>query len=213
MKIVAVARDPDRPDDHTDLAAAAREAGATAVAVYRPHPDGTDVPDGPDGPTVVHAWFPDVPTSDPCPTPDLTRWFGGRVDAYLVDERVVLPGDLPRTVGAPTPGIVHLPFVRRARSLSRAAMAEHWQRVHAPLVPEHQPGVVRYVQNVVRRPLTPDAPEVDGMAQLHFRTVADLHERFHASAASRDLLGADVDRFLDRTAGWRIRARETWILG
>ena len=47
------------------------------------------------------------------------------------------------------------------------------------------PGVARYVQNVVVEPLTPDAPEVDGIAQLYFRTAHDFHERYYDSEAGR----------------------------
>jgi hypothetical protein len=75
----------------------------------------------------------------------------------------------------------------------------------------HHPALWRYVQNVVVEPITPDAPEIDGIAELRFRSVADLRERFYDSDDGRRIVAADVAKFLDRGAGWRLLARETWI--
>lgn len=179
------------------------------VAVYRPHPTET-APGTRDGVGVVHAWVADGRGIDwraLSPHP---------IDAWLVDEWIApdRPGeswDVAVTVGVPSPGIVHLPTVVRRPGLTHDAMVRHWRDVHAPLVAVHNPGVARYVQNVVRTPLTPDAPDVDGMAQLHFRSLDDFRERFHASDESRAVVTADVAEFLDRERGWRLLAEETWV--
>jgi len=181
---------------------------AVRWAVYRPHP--TEAAAGTRaGVTVVHAWV------EPGTPIDPRAWTVAPVDAWLVDEWVApdRPGDPwgpAPTAGVPTPGVVHLPTVVRRADLTHAAMVHHWRTVHAPLVAVHNPGVARYVQNVVRAPLTPAAPAVDGSAQLHFRTVADFRERFHDSEAGRRVVADDVAAFLERGAGWRILAEETW---
>ena len=186
--------------------------GLRAFAVFRPHPDEPSAHPADIG-GVVMAWL------DPGPPLEPAAWFDGPVAAYRVDERVHVAGygdgsgDWTRdwADAVPTPAIVQCSFVRRLPTLTRAAFAAHWNDVHAPLVPVHHPGVARYVQNVVVEPLTPDAPEVDGIAQLYFRTAHDLHERFYDSEAGRRLVGEDVARFIDRPQGWRITAEETWL--
>ncbi|MFM8304584.1 MAG: EthD domain-containing protein [Actinomycetota bacterium] len=186
--------------------------GLRAWSVLRPHPDEPAVqPDGVGA--VVMAWL------DPGAGADPASWFDAPVFAYRVDEVVPIDWDgrgrepwvRDWPDGTPTPAIVQCSFVRRLPSLSRAEFAAHWHAAHAPLVPVHHPGVARYVQNVVVDRLTSDAPEVDGIAQLYFRTAHDLHERFYDSEAGRRRVGEDVARFIDRPRGWRITARETWL--
>jgi len=169
--------------------------GLVAYTVLRPHPD--EPPTQPEGiGGVALAWL------DTDATPDPAAWFDAPVDAYRVDERVQIDG-------AVTPYVVQCSFVRRLPTLRRDEFAAHWSAVHAPLVPHHHPGVARYVQNVVVEPLTPDAPDVDGIAQLSFRTADDFHERYYDSPEGRAIVGADVARFIDRPQGWRLTARET----
>jgi hypothetical protein len=92
-------------------------------------------------------------------------------------------------------------------------MASHWGLVHFPLARVHHPAIWHYVQNVVVRALTPAAPEVDGIAELHFRTAKDLRDRFYDSEEGRRTIAADVRRFLDPSLGWRLVGEETWLLG
>jgi uncharacterized protein (TIGR02118 family) len=162
-----------------------------------PHP-GAESPHPPSVTAVVFARL------APGTTPDPAAWFPDPVDAYLVDEQVRWVG-----AGPDACGLVQCSAVRRRAGLDRDTFAAHWRTVHAPLVAEHHPGVVHYAQNVVRDVLTPGAPEVDGFAELGFATVADHRDRFYASEASRAVVGADVDRFLDRSRGWRMLARVT----
>ena len=97
--------------------------------------------------------------------------------------------------------------VRRAPHLSREEFADHWTNVHAPLARKHHPVLARYVQNVVVEKLTPDAPEVDGIAELGFRTMRDVHHRNYDSPAGAAIIRRDIQRFLDVPAGWRMLAK------
>lgn len=178
--------------------------GLRDYAVLRPHPDEASTHPADIG-GVVMVWL------DPGAPLEPQAWFDSPVAAYRVDERVHFDGMRRGADGAPTPGIVQCSFVRRLPTLTRADFAAHWNDVHAPLVPVHHPGVARYVQNVVVEPLTAGAPEVDGIAQLYFRTAHDLHERFYDSESGRRLVGEDVARFIDRPQGWRLTAQETWL--
>jgi len=103
--------------------------------------------------------------------------------------------------------VARVAFVRRAPGLSREEFADHWTNVHSPLARKHHPVLIRYVQNIVVESLTPDAPEVDGIAELGFRSVHDVHERMYDSPAGAEIIRRDVRRFLDVPAGWRMLGR------
>jgi uncharacterized protein (TIGR02118 family) len=183
--------------------------GLRACSVQRPFP-GEPPEHPPDVGGVVLAWIddaaPDAPALDPA------SWFGGApVDAYLVDEHVRIDYERDWPDGTPSPGPRRLSFVRKAPGISRDKMARHWGKVHFPLARVHHPALWRYVQNVVIEPLTSDAPDVDGIAELHFRSVSDLRDRFYDSDEGRARIREDVTHFLDRSAGWRIVAEETWL--
>lgn len=172
-------------------------AGLIAASVLRPHPEQPSPHPGSVGGVVIARLA-------PAARPDPAAWSPAPVDAYRVDARVQIDGP---TAAA----IVQCSFVRRLPPLTRDEFAAHWNDVHAPLVPVHHPGVARYVQHVVIEPLTPGAPEVDGIAQLYFGTLDDFRDRYYDSEAGRELVGADVARFIDRPRGWRIHAQETEI--
>ena len=127
-------------------------------------------------------------------------------DAYLVDERRQWEYERTWPVGDLTPGVKRLSFVRTHAGTTRAEFAVHWRDIHAPLARVHHPALWRYVQNVVIHPVTPGS--ADGVAELSFRTEADLRERMYDSAAGREVIAKDVASFIDVAAGWRIDTRE-----
>jgi uncharacterized protein (TIGR02118 family) len=182
------------------------EPGLAAYAIHLPC---TDEPAErpPDVAAVVMAWLDRRP--DP---PALQRWFpDALLDAYLVEERVLIDYERDWPDGVESPGVRRISFVQAAPGVSRSEMAEHWADVHWPLARVHHPALWRYVQNVVVEPITPDTPAVDGIAELHFRSIGDLRDRFYDSDEGRRIVADDVRAFLDRSAGWRVLARETWL--
>ena len=178
--------------------------GLVAYSVHRPHPD--EPPAQPlDVAGVVMAWIEgDAPLAP-------ARWFDAPVTAYLVDERIQIEWTRDWPDGAATPAIEQLAFVPRIASITREQFAEHWSERHTPLVRIHHPGMARYVQNVVIEPLTPDAGDFDGLAQLYFRTSYDFHERYFDSDEGQRIIFDDVAQFLERGVGWGFLAQETWI--
>jgi len=204
-KLVCVVR--DAPPDLELL----RSLPARRLVVHRPHPD-----EPPEQPPDVHAVVLMWPHHDVTPSVDaetIASWFpGARVDAYAVEEHVQIEPGLTPPPGSEPPGLCRLVFVRRAPSLTRDQMAHHWTEQHTPIVRRHHPAFWGYVQNVVVAPVTPGAPEVDGVAEMRFRSASDLRERFYDSDEGRRVVADDVARFLDRGAGWRILARDTWVL-
>ena len=120
-------------------------------------------------------------------------------EAYLVDGRPQWDR------GGET--ITRIAFVRRAAGLTRDEFADHWTNVHSPLARKHHPVLVRYVQNVVVENVSPAAPEVDGIAELGFRALKDVHQRMYDSPAGAEIIRRDIQRFLDVPAGWRMLAQ------
>lgn len=203
-KLVCVVR--DAPPDLDVLG----EVPARRLVVHRPHPD-----EPPEQPTDVHAVVVVWPDADVTPGPDaetIASWFpDARVDAYGVEEHVQIDPGITPSAGSDPPGLCRLVFLRRAPSLTREQMARHWTERHTPIVRRHHPGFWGYVQNVVVAPVTPGSPEVDGVAEMRFRSATDLRERFYDSDEGRQVVADDVARFLDRGAGWRILTRDTWL--
>ena len=119
-------------------------------------------------------------------------------EAYAVDER------FQWDKGGDT--VTRISFVRRAPHLTHEEFVDHWTNVHAPLARKHHP-VVRYVQNIVVDKLTPDAPDVDGIAELGYRTLHEVHHRNYDSPAGAAIIRRDIQRFLDVPAGWRMLAK------
>jgi uncharacterized protein (TIGR02118 family) len=148
--------------------------------------------------SIVLAWCDDEDGFDPVAVTGDPHVVG-----YRVEERV--QWDL----GPPPPARTRISFVRRRPSLTREQFADHWANVHAPLARRHHPGLWRYVQNIVISPLTPDAPEVDGIAELGFRTADDLRDRMYDSPDGMRVIRDDVGRFIDVGAGWRAVTRSS----
>ncbi len=178
--------------------------GLVAYSVHRPHPD--EPPAGPlDAHGVVMAWFEGDAPLEPA------HWFDAPVTAYLVDERLQIDWTRDWPDGEATPAFEQLAFVPRIASVTHEQFADHWSERHTPLVRIHHPGMARYVQNVITEPLTPDARDLDGVAQLYFRTAYDLHERYFDSEDGQRIIFEDVAKFLERGTGWGFMAQETWI--
>ncbi len=94
----------------------------------------------------------------------------------------------------------HVALLVRKEGLSHEAFVDYWQSTHTPIAREIE-GVVRYTTVL---PVDPEAAEFDGIAELSFETLAELHDAL-GSEGSRDYdpergkareARADVDNFL-----------------
>jgi hypothetical protein len=128
--------------------------------------------------------------------------------AYRVEERLQWDYQRDWPAGQPTPGVKRIAFLRRIPAITRDEFARHWTDVHAPLARRHHPALWRYAQNVVTEPLTPGAPEADGIVELSFRHLSDPTERMYDSAEGAAIIGRDVATFIDVPAGWRVTTIE-----
>jgi uncharacterized protein (TIGR02118 family) len=110
--------------------------------------------------------------------------------------------------GARTPGMKQISFLQRTSELTRTQFATHWRDVHSPLASKHHPTIWRYVQNVAVERLTGDGPEVDGIAELSYRSYEDWRDRKYDSPEGQAVITADVVRFIDLTSAWHVLAHE-----
>ncbi|MFB6223949.1 MAG: EthD domain-containing protein [Haloarcula sp.] len=106
----------------------------------------------------------------------------------------------------------HVALLQRQSKLSHEAFVSHWQNTHTPIAKEIE-GVVRYQQV---HPTEPEHAEFDGLAELYFETLDELHAAL-GSEGNRDYgptkevaakAREDVDNFLDVEARPRLIGKE-----
>jgi uncharacterized protein (TIGR02118 family) len=95
----------------------------------------------------------------------------------------------------------HVALLVRKPGMSHEEFVEYWQGTHTPIAREIE-GVVKYA---TVQPVTPEAAEFDGLAELYFEELDALHDAL-GSEGSRDYdpdrgkakeAREDVDNFLD----------------
>ena len=102
------------------------------------------------------------------------------VAAYLVTESV--PMAPPDQLGERCPGLANVALLRRPPHLEHGTWLARWQLDHTQVAIDTQ-ATFGYTQNVVVRPLMPDAPVIDGIVEELFPDAAttDLHAFFGAA--------------------------------
>jgi len=123
----------------------------------------------------------------------------GSVAAYRVDERVERDYERTWPDGEPSPGTKTIAPLRRAGGLSHEQFVAHWRGTHASLALKHVLGIWRYVTNVVLERVTPDAPELDGIVEVHY-----LEARRFDSSEGEAIMREDVAQFLQPPAPYRV---------
>ncbi len=129
--------------------------------------------------------------------------------AYLVEEKVEREFERTWPIGERSPGVKSFFLALRNPAMTHEEFARYWGEQHAPLALKIHIGMWRYTRNVVTKALTPDAPDWDGMAILHFRSAYDLRERFYDSDEGRRAIAADVAKF---SGGGRALHSSEWVL-
>lgn len=106
----------------------------------------------------------------------------------------------------------HIALLVRTDDLSYDEFVDHWQTVHTPIASEIE-GVVRYTTVL---PTDPENAEFDGVAELYFESLDELHAAL-GSEGSRDYdpnrgkareARQDVDNFLAIDERPRLIGRE-----
>ena len=141
---------------------------------------------------------------------------GFRLAGYLVDETVytdygenrhAAPRDWPD--GERSPGIVAVTLLERPERLSQEEWMRRWHGTMSPVSEAIQPRT-RYVRNVVLQPLTPDAPDYEGIVEEAWPSKRHIANPFLFYGASGPWkLCRNVARILRAVTSfltlWRIR--------
>ena len=138
------------------------------------------------------------------PFDEIVAGLGTASAGYLVVESLyedygTTPHAPPRSWpdGERSPGVLTVALIHRPDGLAYDDWIDRWHGTQSPLSAELQP-CTRYVRNEVVRPLTGDAPHVDGTAEEAWpsaRHVAD--PLLFYNAASADELTANIARMLE----------------
>ena len=124
---------------------------------------------------------------------------GSRIAGYLVTESVptVAP---PCPLGTRAAGFSNMALLRRPVELAPELWLDRWQNHHTAVAIETQ-DTLGYVQNVVVRTITPEAPQLDGIVEEMFRIEAlgDVHA-FYGSGGDQDELDRRMRRMMASVA-------------
>ena len=110
-----------------------------------------------------------------------------RMVGYLVTESVPLLA--PETeVGSRTDGFANVALLRRPDELDQVTWLQRWQGLHTAVAVTTQ-STFGYVQNVVVRPITTDAPTIDGIVEELFpiEALGDFHVFFDTGGDDAEL--------------------------
>ena len=138
----------------------------------------------------------DVDRAEHLPGWDLLAAAADEIRAWVVAPHHQITWDRTWPDGETAPGVKMVSFMRRAPERTHAEFAEHWTQRHTPLARRHHPGLWNYVQNVVVRPLTEIGADIDGVAELHFRSQWSFEHEFFDSDEGRAVILADIPRFM-----------------
>jgi uncharacterized protein (TIGR02118 family) len=151
----------------------------------------------PDPAPVIVEWFASAPP-EPAPWAEALGVDGDLLQWYSVSE--VLRWARPGVSRSPHAGVSHICLVGRTPGLTMAQFEEHWTQVHRPLAQKHHFGMELYVQSVVRSASGRGSQEVDGMAELGFRSPEAFAKEMYDSDEGLTTIGADVAMFVGTAA-------------
>ena len=123
--------------------------------------------------------------------------FLARADAYTTTERIHKDESPASAISERTPGVKWICPIKRRPSMAQAEFAEYWQGAHVPLVLKHQPGLTRYVTNLVDARLSDTGEDWDGFAEFHFAN-EDAASRPFDSAVGERRVTESLARFVER---------------
>ena len=154
-----------------------------------------------------------MPPRAPLPYPRLLwEWRGddaratGGEHLYRVQERPVFDELPPRDATGWRPGVKQISFLVRPEGITPEEFRERYHH-HTAKLRDDQPGIAKYVQNVVEEAL-PGAPPLDGFSELWFASVEDWRERYWSGPDVPAREHAETQRFLDFRRTWSLLVRE-----
>ncbi len=143
---------------------------------------------------IVSTW-----AEDADPVSELLRTSTERVAGWEVEERLPIPPPATPS-GQRTDTLANVAVLRRPEELSPEDWLHRWLVDHTPVAIATQ-ATFGYVQNVVLRPVTPEAPRVDAFVEELFPSAAisDMHA-FYGSGGDQAELDDRITRLMASVA-------------
>ena len=156
--------------------------------------DAMRIPTGEPIAAIVSAW-----ADDPDPVTGILRQAADRAAGWEVEERLPIPPPASPH-GQRTDTLANVAVLRRPDELSPEDWLHRWLVDHTPVAIATQ-ATFGYVQNVVLRPVTPDAPKVDAFVEELFPSAAisDMHA-FYGSGGDQAELDDRLTRLMASVA-------------
>ena len=173
------------------------EAGAVKLSMYIADQDADVRPPSPFHPgermcAEVSLWLDDLKNHVMCE--EILQSAGFRLAGYLVEESIYTeygdnrhsgPRDWPD--GQRSPGLVSVNLMERPSHLSREEWIRRWHGRMSAVSEAIQPRT-RYIRNVVKQPLTPDAPPYEGIVEEAWPSAKHVTNPFLFYGAGRNPL-------------------------
>jgi uncharacterized protein (TIGR02118 family) len=134
---------------------------------------------------------------------DVAGFMGG-AHAYGTTEHVHRVPPSPPPLGTRASGVKLVCPLIRCADMTHDAFVTHWLQRHVRLALGHHPGMTKYVTNVVDQRLSAGGPALDGIAELHFASAADVATRMFDSPEGERTIREDIRRFISRTGAYRV---------
>lgn len=121
-----------------------------------------------------------------------------QIASYVVEEAIPIDYEKTWPDGERSPGAKQVTLLRRKPGLSDAEFLHRWHDVHTPLAIEIHP-LWRYNRNVVKAAVTTNAPDYEGIVELHLREKETLLDpmKFFGSPQNISRIAADVTQWID----------------
>lgn len=152
---------------------------------------------------VAQFWLPSANAHFRGPVDALFTDLGGRFAAWLVAESTILPNrDHPPRRGERTWGWSQASFLSFRPDLPWDEAVAHWHGHHTKVAIETQRNF-EYVQNIIVRALTPDAPDYDAFVEECFpdEAMTDPHVFFDA-VGDEAKFAANLGRMMESCAAF-----------
>lgn len=152
---------------------------------------------------VVQFWVPSSHQMFFAPIDALLARHSARHAAWLVIESTILPNkDHPPVAGERSWGWSQMAFLTLRADQSKEASLKHWHDHHTKVAIETQSNF-EYVQHLVVRPLTADAPAYDAIVEECFPPEAMAQtEAFFDAVGNPELLTENTRRMMESCEGF-----------
>ena len=193
----------------SDLPNALKAHGATGIrlnirdAAVDPAADLLQQWQNPQQDAVVQFWLPSANTMLRSGVDEVIERCSGRFAAWLVAESTIIPNrDHIPCPGQRTWGWSQASFITFRGDMSQAAAVDHWHSHHTRVAIDTQSNF-EYVQNILVRPLTADAPAYSAFVEECFPAEAMSEPRaFFDAKGDEALFARNTQAMADSCAGF-----------